>query len=144
MSDPGARLKVGIQVPPCDRADRIVAPSGPRNLRLAGEAADGVILFSGDSPRTLASATAGVREGADAAGRAARTVPLTVSAYCEVTDDIVVAARRIKPICTAIARNGGTPFLAPRGDPRRRVRCPPMSSTASIRTWRTPRTGTPP
>ncbi|MEU6676732.1 LLM class flavin-dependent oxidoreductase [Streptomyces sp. NPDC046925] len=89
-----------------------LAASGPRNLRLAGEVADGVILLSGVSSRTLAGATARVREGAEAAGRAAQAVPLTVSAYCEVTDDIKAAARRIKPICAAIARNGGAPFLA--------------------------------
>ncbi|MFD6288336.1 LLM class flavin-dependent oxidoreductase [Streptomyces sp. NPDC060205] len=89
-----------------------LAASGPRNLRLAGEVADGVILLSGVSPRTLAGAMDRVREGARAAGRVAEAVPLTVSAYCEVTDDIEAAARRIKPICATIARNGGAPFLA--------------------------------
>ncbi|GAA2333478.1 LLM class flavin-dependent oxidoreductase [Streptomyces kunmingensis] len=89
-----------------------LAASGPRNVRLAGEVADGVILLSGVSPRTLAGATARVREGERAAGRAAASVPLTVSAYCEVTDDIEAAARRIKPICASIAQNGGAPFLA--------------------------------
>ncbi|MGY0488643.1 LLM class flavin-dependent oxidoreductase [Streptomyces sp. WG-D5] len=89
-----------------------LAASGPRNLRLAGEAADGAVLLSGVSPRTLAGATARVREGERAAGRAEGSVPLTVSAYCEVTDDIEAAARRVKPICAAIAQNGGAPFLA--------------------------------
>ena len=89
-----------------------LAASGPRNLRLAGEAADGAILLSGVSPRTLAGATARVREGERAAGRAEGSVPLTVSAYCEVTDDVEAAARRVKPICATIAHNGGAPFLA--------------------------------
>ncbi|MFD4228170.1 LLM class flavin-dependent oxidoreductase [Streptomyces sp. NPDC058545] len=89
-----------------------LAASGPKNLRLAGEVADGVVLLSGVSPRTLAGATARVREGAEAAGRDAATVPLTVSAYCAVTDDIEAAARQIKPICASIAQNGGAPFLA--------------------------------
>ncbi|WP_018533616.1 MULTISPECIES: LLM class flavin-dependent oxidoreductase [unclassified Streptomyces] len=88
-----------------------LAASGPRNLRLAGEVADGIILLSGVSPRTLEGATTLVREGAQAAGRAAKTLPLTVSAYCEVTDDIEAAARRIKPVCASIAQNGGAPFL---------------------------------
>ncbi|MEV8544762.1 LLM class flavin-dependent oxidoreductase [Streptomyces sp. NPDC051572] len=35
-----------------------LAASGPRNLCLAGEIADGVILLSGVPPRTLAAATA--------------------------------------------------------------------------------------
>ncbi|MFD8276964.1 LLM class flavin-dependent oxidoreductase [Streptomyces flaveolus] len=89
-----------------------MAASGPRNLRLAGEEAGGVILLSGVSPHSLASATARVRDGERAAGRAPESVRLTVSAYCEVTDDIEAAARRIKPICAAITRNGGAPFLA--------------------------------
>ncbi|MGY0057525.1 LLM class flavin-dependent oxidoreductase [Streptomyces sp. LZ34] len=89
-----------------------LAASGPKNLRLAGEVADGVILLSGVSPRTLAGATARVREGARAAGRAADTIPLTVSAFCAVTDDIEAEARKLKPICASIAQNGGAPFLA--------------------------------
>lgn len=89
-----------------------LAASGPRNLRLAGEAADGVILLSGVSPRTLEGATARVREGAEAAGRDVGRIPLTVSAFCAVTDDIEADARLIKPICASIAQNGGAPFLA--------------------------------
>ncbi|WP_317986000.1 LLM class flavin-dependent oxidoreductase [Streptomyces sp. 5-10] len=89
-----------------------VAASGPRNLRLAGEIADGVILLSGVSRTTLASATARVREGAEAAGRTAAATPLTVSAFCAVTDDVEAEARLLKPICASIAQNGGAPFLA--------------------------------
>ncbi|MFC4501133.1 MULTISPECIES: LLM class flavin-dependent oxidoreductase [Streptomyces] len=90
----------------------LVAASGPRNLRLAGEVADGVVLLSGVSPRTLAQASARVREGAEAAGRDAGDVPLTVSAFCAVTDDVEAAARLVKPICASIAQNGGASFLA--------------------------------
>ncbi|MFE2179536.1 LLM class flavin-dependent oxidoreductase [Streptomyces sp. NPDC059455] len=89
-----------------------VAASGPRNLRLAGEIADGVILLSGVSRTTLASATARVREGTEAAGRTTETIPLTVSAFCAVTDDVEAEARLLKPICASIAQNGGAPFLA--------------------------------
>lgn len=88
-----------------------LAASGPRNLRLAGEIADGVILLSGVSPATLAAATARVREGATAAGRDS-AVPLTASAFCAVTDDLPTAARQLKPICASIAQNGGADFLA--------------------------------
>jgi 5,10-methylenetetrahydromethanopterin reductase len=88
-----------------------LAASGPRNLRLAGAVADGVVLLSGVSPETLAAAAGKVAEGAREAGRTGE-VPLTVSAFCEVTDDVVAAARRLKPICAAIAQNGGGPFLA--------------------------------
>jgi 5,10-methylenetetrahydromethanopterin reductase len=87
-----------------------IAASGPRNLRLAGEIADGVILLSGISTTTLGSATAKVREGAESAGR---DMPVTtVSAYCKVTDDVERDARELKPVCAGIAQNGGVPFLA--------------------------------
>lgn len=87
-----------------------MAASGPRNLRLAGEIADGAILLSGVSPGTLAGASAQVREGAEAAGRGA--VPLVASAFCAVTDDVERDARRLKPICASIARTGGAKALA--------------------------------
>ncbi|MDQ4116706.1 MAG: LLM class flavin-dependent oxidoreductase [Actinomycetota bacterium] len=87
-----------------------LAASGPRNLRLAGEIADGAILLSGVAPGPLAAATDRVREGARAAGR--ERVPMTVSAFCRVTDDVPRAARELKPICARIAQNGGAPFLA--------------------------------
>jgi 5,10-methylenetetrahydromethanopterin reductase len=117
-----------------------LAVSGPRNLRPAGEIADGVILLSGVSPRTLAAATARVREGAEAVGRSAKALPVTVSAFCAVTDDIAAEARLIKPICASIAQNGGAPSSPSRGSTwtsRRRWKAP-------IRISCTPRTGTRP
>ncbi|WP_028936287.1 LLM class flavin-dependent oxidoreductase [Pseudonocardia spinosispora] len=90
-----------------------LAASGPRNLRLAGRIADGAILLSGVSPEPLAAATALVREGAEAECRA--PIPLTVTAYCRVTDDVERDARELKPICLAIAGNGGSAFLEAAG-----------------------------
>ena len=89
-----------------------LAASGPRNLRLAGRIADGVILLSGVSTRTLAAAMEQVRAGLQAAGRTDPDFSVTVSAYCQVTDDVSTAARQLKPICARIAQNGGAPFLA--------------------------------
>lgn len=88
-----------------------IAATGPRNLRLAGELADGVILLSGVSPESLGRATELVREGIAESGRGAEQVALTVSAYCHVTDDVERDAVRLKPICAAIAQNGGGGFL---------------------------------
>lgn len=82
-----------------------LAASGPRNLRLASQIADGVILLSGASPRTLSAAIAKVEPS-----RAGFSI--TVSAYCQVTDDVEAAARQLKPICCRIAQNGGAAFLA--------------------------------
>lgn len=99
-----SRLRDPVEVPVH------MAASGPRNLRLAGEIADGAILLSGVAPAPLAAATARVQEGAAAAGRP--PVPMTVSAFCRVTDDVERDARELKPICAGIAQNGGAQFLA--------------------------------
>ncbi|MEJ2869855.1 LLM class flavin-dependent oxidoreductase [Actinomycetospora sp. OC33-EN08] len=102
-----SRLRDPIDVP------LHLAASGPRNLRLAGEVADGAILLSGVAPGPLAFATARVAEGAEAAGRS--PVPITVSAFCRVTDDVERDARELKPVCVEIARNGGGAALAAAG-----------------------------
>ncbi|WP_216896867.1 LLM class flavin-dependent oxidoreductase [Nocardia alni] len=88
-----------------------MAASGPRNLRLAGEIADGAILLSGVAPEPLAAAIAEVRAGA--AGRTPG--PITVSAFCRITGDVARDARELKPVCLGIAHNGGASFLAKAG-----------------------------
>ncbi|WP_284748217.1 LLM class flavin-dependent oxidoreductase [Amycolatopsis sp. RTGN1] len=94
-----------------------LAASGPRNLRLAGEIADGAILLSGVAPEPLAAAMRQV-----AAGAAGRTpVPITVSAFCRVTGSVRRDARELKPVCLTIAANGGAAFLERAGV---RVRVP--------------------
>lgn len=92
-----------------------LAASGPRNLALAGELADGVILLSGVSPATLAGSLERVAAGAEAAGRRLEDLDVVVSTYAHVTDDVERDARLLKPICATIARGGGAPFLAAAG-----------------------------
>jgi 5,10-methylenetetrahydromethanopterin reductase len=92
-----------------------VAATGPRNLRLAGAIADGVILLSGVAPGPLERAVTAVREGAEAAGRSLDDLEITVSAHALVTDDIERDARIIKPIAAAIAQRGGAQALAAAG-----------------------------
>lgn len=89
-----------------------VAATGPRNLRLAGEIADGVILLSGVAEGPLSLSIAAIREGAEAAGRRFEDIEITVSAHALVTDDIERDARIIKPIAAAIAQRGGSQALA--------------------------------
>ncbi|WP_439381247.1 LLM class flavin-dependent oxidoreductase [Amycolatopsis lexingtonensis] len=84
-----------------------LAASGPRNLRLAGEIADGAILLSGVAPEPLEAAMRQVAAGG--------TVPITVSAFCRVTDSVRLDARGLKPVCLSIAANGGAEFLAAAG-----------------------------
>jgi 5,10-methylenetetrahydromethanopterin reductase len=88
-----------------------MAASGPKNLRLAGEIADGVILLSGVAPALLSDAAARVAEGAAMAGRSGGA-QMTVSAFCCVTDDVERDARQLKPICAQIAQGGGARALA--------------------------------
>ncbi|WP_235735364.1 LLM class flavin-dependent oxidoreductase [Nocardioides alcanivorans] len=92
-----------------------VAATGPRNLRLAGGIADGVILLSGVAEEPLTRAIAAVREGAEAAGRRFEDIEITVSAHALVTDDVERDARIIKPIAAAIAQRGGGQALAAAG-----------------------------
>lgn len=92
-----------------------VAASGPRNLRLAGEVADGAILLSGVSPQLLRRAVKLVREGAEEAGRDPVDVEIILSAHAMVTDDIERDARVLKPICAGIAQQGGQSALATAG-----------------------------
>ena len=88
-----------------------LAASGPRNLALAGELADGVILLSGVWAEGLAASRRQVERGARAAGRSLSELDLVVSGYCHVTDDVARDARLLKPICAAMAQAGGGPAL---------------------------------
>lgn len=93
----------------------LVAASGPRNLRLAGEIADGAVLLSGVSTPLLTRAVGLVHEGAVAAGRDPASVEIVVSAHAMVTDDVERDARILKPICAGIAQHGGRTALASAG-----------------------------
>jgi len=92
-----------------------MAATGPRNLRLAGQIADGVILLSGVAPAGLERATGLVRAGVAASGRTTEQVAFTVPAYCHVSDDVERDAIRLKPVCAAVAQNGGGEFLRSAG-----------------------------
>jgi 5,10-methylenetetrahydromethanopterin reductase len=88
-----------------------LAASGPRNLALAGELADGVILLSGVWAEGLAASRRHIARGALAAGRRLTDLDLVVSAFGLVTDDLERDARLLKPICAAMAQAGGGPAL---------------------------------
>lgn len=92
-----------------------IAATGPRNLRLAGEIADGVVMLSGVATEPLTRAIAAIRAGAETAGRHIEDIEITVSAHTLVTDDIERDARIIKPIAAAIAQRGGSQALAAAG-----------------------------
>jgi 5,10-methylenetetrahydromethanopterin reductase len=93
----------------------LMAASGPKNLQLAGEIADGAILLSGISPVMLENSCALVAEGAARAGRQLADLDVVVSTYACITDDIERDARQLKPICAGIAQKGGRAALAVAG-----------------------------
>ena len=92
-----------------------LAATGPRNLRLAGEIADGVILLSGVAAAPLTRAIETVRAGAEAAGRCVDEIQVTVAAHAMITDDLERDARILKPIATTIAQRGGAAALSAAG-----------------------------
>jgi 5,10-methylenetetrahydromethanopterin reductase len=92
-----------------------VAATGPRNLRFAGEVADGAILLSGVAPELLSRAVGLIRDGARSAGRDPEELEIVVSAHAMVTDDVERDARVLKPICAGIAQRGGQAALAAAG-----------------------------
>lgn len=92
-----------------------MAASGPQNLRFAGARADGVILLSGVSIVQVERSLGLVHEGSAAAGRDAADVPVVVSAFAHVTDDIERDARMLKPLCAALAVGGAAQALAAEG-----------------------------
>lgn len=100
---------------PYDAVPINVAASGPRNLRFAGEVADGVILLSGVAPALLEGSVSKVREGALAAGRDPDGMDIIVAAHAMVTDDVERDARILKPVCAGIAQKGGQAALATAG-----------------------------
>jgi 5,10-methylenetetrahydromethanopterin reductase len=85
-----------------------VAASGPRNLALGGELADGVILLAGASAARIGAAL-------DLVNRDGAPAEVTVSAFCHVTDDLARDAPALKPVCAAMAQKGGGAALAAAG-----------------------------
>lgn len=64
-----------------------VACSGPNMLRMAGEAADGVIMMSGATTETVSFGLANVREGAQRAGRSMQELDIAWGAATVIEDE---------------------------------------------------------
>jgi alkanesulfonate monooxygenase SsuD/methylene tetrahydromethanopterin reductase-like flavin-dependent oxidoreductase (luciferase family) len=89
---PGWPRSASLGVKDLPPAPVYLAALGPQMLRLAGEAADGVLL-NWATPEHIAVSRARISEGAERAGRDPAAVPLTM--YIRVCiDDDVPAARR--------------------------------------------------
>lgn len=104
-----------------------LAAGGPKNLALAGEIADGVILATGTSNTLLADIVPIVHQGAEAVGRDRETIELVVAAYGGVETDQDRAARLMKPVCLHFAQTGQRHILDRVG----------IAAVSQDETWRT-------
>jgi len=90
-----------------------IAASGPRNLALAGEIADGMlapgVAWERDTTR--------VRDAALAAGRDPDQLTYTMSRLCLITDHPERDAQIFKPLCLRIAQLSGTALFEEAGVP---------------------------
>ena len=77
----------------------LMAATGPRMLRLAGQLADGVLLGVGTHPRMLDEAKRLVREGATSVGRDANDIRYILPTRVVVNDDTALAQREARPLC---------------------------------------------
>jgi alkanesulfonate monooxygenase SsuD/methylene tetrahydromethanopterin reductase-like flavin-dependent oxidoreductase (luciferase family) len=85
--------RVALDWPPDPPVPLLSGATGPRSLRLCGEAADGVILTAGTSPKRVSDALRLVNEGRAAAERAQGHYPVVVYVHAATGAD---AAQRLE------------------------------------------------
>ncbi len=85
--------KVALDWPPEPTPPVLAGATGPRSLRVCGEAADGVILTGGTSPKRTAQALELVNEGRAAVGRENEPFPVVVYVHAATGPD---AAERLE------------------------------------------------
>jgi 5,10-methylenetetrahydromethanopterin reductase len=88
---------------------------GPRNLHMAGELGDGVILTMTLPPALLEARLAHVQAGIDAAKRRREDVEIVVWAPILVTTDLNADLKRLKPMILVSLRNQPKDELAAAG-----------------------------
>ncbi|MFJ9962262.1 LLM class flavin-dependent oxidoreductase [Streptomyces avermitilis] len=82
--------RVALDWPPADAVRILAGATGPRSLRLSGEAADGTILTAATSPEGVRQARRRIDEGRESAGR---TGPHEVVVYLHTATGPDAAAR---------------------------------------------------
>jgi 5,10-methylenetetrahydromethanopterin reductase len=92
------RAGEGLHVPLPSPLPVYVAASGPRMLALGGEAADGVLFFSGVYSPCVEWALARIGEGARAAGRDPAALDVACTIAGSLRDDIDLARRECAPM----------------------------------------------
>jgi 5,10-methylenetetrahydromethanopterin reductase len=92
---------------PTELRGLFLAATGTRNLALAGELADGVIVLNGSDQAALRRSLAHVREGERSRASALGPVRRLMTSFCLPTDEPERDARLLKPICVAMAHHLG-------------------------------------
>lgn len=88
-----------------------LAASGPKNVALAGEIADGALLLGGSSADLVERNLTLLQEGAQRAGRSLADFERAVAVFCHVTDDPERDARMLKPLVATVVLTGGAGAL---------------------------------
>lgn len=102
-----------------------LAASGPKNVELAGEIADGALLLGGAAPELVERNLFGLQEGAQRSGRSLATFERAVALFCHVTDDPERDARMLKPLVATVIQTGGGAALLKAGIDIDAARIPP-------------------
>ncbi len=92
-TNPDGRIEGPVDPPP----PVVVTASGPRALRVAGEAGDEAMLLAGLSTEFRAQAGIRLAEGAAASGRDVASIPLMYTTAVAVDDDAEAARARVWP-----------------------------------------------
>lgn len=95
------------QEAPTALSNLVIAATGPRNLELAGEIADGVLILIGSDTRALQRSIDLVHKGESRRADGAASPRLIVTSMCVPTDSPERDARQLKPICVAMAQQLG-------------------------------------
>ncbi len=96
---------------------------GPKNLELAGEVADGLLLSVMSSPAYVRYAMEQVRRGAERAGRSLEGFEVGVYLTVSISEDEHAAREAVKPfVATWIALIGNHPMLTCTGLPPEEIR----------------------
>jgi 5,10-methylenetetrahydromethanopterin reductase len=95
------------QESPAALSNLVIAATGPRNLELAGEVADGVLILNGSDTQALQRSIDLVRKGESRRAAGAASPKLIVTSFCLPTDHPEKDARLLKPICVAMAQQLG-------------------------------------
>lgn len=110
LTETGRQEGAGVATP------LYMAATGPRNLRTAGEIADGLIVLNGAAPESLRKTLAIVPDGEEVRSPSLGSLRRMVTSFCLPTTDPERDARRLKPLCVAMARHlGAAGALAERG-----------------------------